>query len=135
MVLRETRTKNSEEKAAALHNAQNAACGSCGFCTSYLIRSSPQTRTIGLLKQFFIELFEFCFPVDFRNMQRKRLNRTFQGTKDVAAHVAEWSQIYNTIGLEDTQEKIVKLFNSLPFLFRQTFIAKALILRSQLGMR
>jgi hypothetical protein len=67
------------------------------------------------LKKFFIELFEFCFPVDFRNAQRKCLNRCFQGQKDVATHVAEWSQIYNTIGLEDTQEKVVKLFNSFTF--------------------
>jgi hypothetical protein len=50
--------------------------------------------------------------VDYRNTQRKRLNRCFQGSKEVAAHVAEWSQIWNSIVLEDTQEKIVKLFNS-----------------------
>ncbi|KAF8172626.1 hypothetical protein K438DRAFT_1611694, partial [Mycena galopus ATCC 62051] len=67
------------------------------------------------LKRFFIELFEFCFPVDFRNTQRKQLNCCFQGTKTVAAHVAEWQHIWNTIGLEDTQEKIVKLFNSFTY--------------------
>src|SRR6201996_8061559 len=67
------------------------------------------------LKRFFIELFEFCFPVDYRNKQRKRLDRCYQGSKDVAAHVAEWAEIYNTIGLEDTQEKIVKLFNSFSY--------------------
>jgi hypothetical protein len=67
------------------------------------------------LKHFFIRLFEFCFPVDFRNGQRKHLSRCFQGAKDVAAHIAEWSEIYNTIGLEDTQEKIVMLFNSFTY--------------------
>ncbi|KAJ7756503.1 hypothetical protein DFH07DRAFT_959144 [Mycena maculata] len=67
------------------------------------------------LERFFIELFEFCFPADFRNKQRKRLERCYQGSKDVATHVAEWSEIYNTIGLEDTQEKIVKLFNSFTY--------------------
>jgi hypothetical protein len=67
------------------------------------------------LKRFFIELFEFCFPVDFRNAQRKQLNRCFQGQKSVAAHVAEWSHIWNLIGLEDTEEKIVKLFNSFSY--------------------
>ncbi|KAJ6562647.1 hypothetical protein B0H19DRAFT_1260213 [Mycena capillaripes] len=65
------------------------------------------------LKRFFTELFNFCFPVDYRNKQQKRLDRCFQGSKEVTAHVAEWSQIWNSIGvLEDTQEKIVKLFNS-----------------------
>jgi hypothetical protein len=29
--------KNNEEKAAALRNAQIAACGSCGFCATYLM--------------------------------------------------------------------------------------------------
>jgi Mg2+/Co2+ transporter CorB len=67
------------------------------------------------LKRFFTELFEFCFPVDFRNAQQKQLNRCFQNQKTVAAHVAEWSHIWNTIGLEDTQEKIVKLFNSFTY--------------------
>ncbi|KAF8131294.1 hypothetical protein K438DRAFT_1999045 [Mycena galopus ATCC 62051] len=67
------------------------------------------------LKRFFIELFEFCFPVDFRNAQRKQLNCCFQGMKTVATHVAEWQHIWNTIGLEDTQEKIVKLFNSFTY--------------------
>jgi hypothetical protein len=65
------------------------------------------------LQRFFTELFEFCFPVDFRNTQCERLNKCFQSAKDVAACIAEWSEIYNTIGLEDTQEKIVKLFHSL----------------------
>ncbi|KAJ6521849.1 hypothetical protein B0H19DRAFT_1203452, partial [Mycena capillaripes] len=48
------------------------------------------------LKRFFTELFNFCFPVDYRNKQRKRLDRCFQGSKEVAAHVAEWSQIWNS---------------------------------------
>jgi hypothetical protein len=67
------------------------------------------------LERFFVELFQFCFPVDFRNKQRKRLNQCFQNEKTVAAHVAEWSQIFNTIGMPDNQEKIVSLFNSFNF--------------------
>ncbi|KAJ7654896.1 hypothetical protein B0H17DRAFT_1214189 [Mycena rosella] len=73
-------------------------------------RSAPWT-----LKRFLIELFEFCFPVDFRNSQRKRLNRCFQNGQRVAEHVAEWGLIYNTIGLPDDQEKVVKLFNSFTY--------------------
>lgn len=64
------------------------------------------------LEKFFVELFEFCFPTDFCNKQRKRLDRCFQGAKDIAGHFAEWSEIFNTIGLDDSQEKTVKLFNN-----------------------
>jgi hypothetical protein len=78
------------------------------------------------LKHFFVELFEFCFPVDFRNNQRKRLNRSFQNGKEVAEHVAEWSEIYNTIGLEDNQEKNVKLFGSFTFAIQTEMYRKDL---------
>jgi hypothetical protein len=78
------------------------------------------------LKRFFFELFEFCFPVDFRNTQRKQLNRCFQGTKEVAAHVVEWSEIYNTIRLEDNQEKVVKIFNSFTFAVQTEIYRKGL---------
>jgi hypothetical protein len=33
------------------------------------------------LKKFFVELFEFCFPVDFRNTQRRHLNQCFQAQR------------------------------------------------------
>ncbi|KAJ7501413.1 hypothetical protein B0H11DRAFT_2224793 [Mycena galericulata] len=49
-----------------------------------------------------------------------------EGAKDVAAHVAEWSEIYNMIGLEDTQEKIVALFNSLAYSIQTEIYRKGL---------
>ncbi|KAJ6561657.1 hypothetical protein B0H19DRAFT_1286866, partial [Mycena capillaripes] len=78
------------------------------------------------LEKFFLELFEFCFPIDFRGKQRKRLSRCVQSKKSVAAHVAEFSQIYNTIGLIEGQEKVVKLWNSLRADIRQEMYRKDL---------
>ncbi|KAJ7067755.1 hypothetical protein B0H15DRAFT_958148 [Mycena belliarum] len=78
------------------------------------------------LERFFVELFEFCFPVDFRSKQRKRLSRCTQGRTPVTAHVAEFSQIYNTIGLDEGQEKVVKLWNSLRTDIRQEMYRKDL---------
>ncbi|KAJ6626420.1 hypothetical protein B0H10DRAFT_2211315 [Mycena sp. CBHHK59/15] len=43
------------------------------------------------------------------------LYRLVRGKDLFAAHIAEWSQIYNTIGIDDGQEKVVKLFNSFNF--------------------
>ncbi|KAJ6524992.1 hypothetical protein B0H19DRAFT_971603, partial [Mycena capillaripes] len=65
------------------------------------------------LQKFFVGLFDFIFPPDFRNTQRKRLNRCFQNDKTVAAHIAEFTQIYSTIGLKHDQERVVKVWNSL----------------------
>jgi hypothetical protein len=78
------------------------------------------------LEKFYLELFEFCFPVDFRSKQRKRLTRCTQNKKSVTAHVAEFSQIYNTIGLIEGQEKVVKLWNSLRADIRQEMYRKDL---------
>ncbi|KAJ6457832.1 hypothetical protein C8R47DRAFT_1203327 [Mycena vitilis] len=78
------------------------------------------------LEKFFLELFEFCFPVDFRGKQRKRLARCKQDRRSVTAHVAEFSQIYNTIGLVEGQEKVVKLWNSLRADIRQEMYRKDL---------
>jgi hypothetical protein len=54
------------------------------------------------------------------------LNRCFQNGKEVAEHVAEWSEIYNTIGLEDDQEKNVKLFGSFTFAIQTEMYRKAI---------
>ncbi|KAJ7206189.1 hypothetical protein B0H12DRAFT_1243344 [Mycena haematopus] len=78
------------------------------------------------LEKFYLELFEFCFPVDFRSKQRKRLACCIQNKKTVAALVAEFSQIYNTIGLAEGQEKVVKLWNSLCADIRQEMYRKDL---------
>jgi hypothetical protein len=48
------------------------------------------------------------------------------GTKEVATHVAEWLQIYNSIGLEENQEKIIKLFSSFTFPIQTEIFRKGL---------
>jgi hypothetical protein len=78
------------------------------------------------LEKFFLKLFEFYFPVDFRRKQRKHLSHCVQNKKTVAAHVAEFSQIYNTIHLIEGQEKVVKLWNSLRTDIRQEMYCKDL---------
>jgi hypothetical protein len=49
-----------------------------------------------------------------------------QNEKSVAEHVAEFSQLYNTIGLIDDQEKVVKLWSSLRVDIRQEMYRKDL---------
>jgi hypothetical protein len=71
-----------------------------------IVISEEETYT---MKKFFIELFDFIFPPDFHNMQWNKLNRCNQNEKSVTAHVAEFIQIYNTIGLNNDQEKVIKI--------------------------
>jgi hypothetical protein len=64
------------------------------------------------LSDFFWGLFNFCFPVNFREKQRTALNKCIQNETSVAEHVSKWEQIFNMIGLEDNQEKVVMLWRS-----------------------
>ncbi|KAJ7059786.1 hypothetical protein C8F01DRAFT_1145634, partial [Mycena amicta] len=64
------------------------------------------------LDRFFLGLYEFCFPTDFRMQQRQRLDELQQDDRTVAATVALFSELWNTIGITDSQEKVVKLWNS-----------------------
>lgn len=61
------------------------------------------------LPLFFEELFNYCFPVDYRSQQRKRLKFCRQGDRPVREFVSELNELFVTIGLSDKREKINKL--------------------------
>ncbi|KAJ3784596.1 hypothetical protein GGU10DRAFT_271097 [Lentinula aff. detonsa] len=65
------------------------------------------------LKQFFTELYNYCFPLTYRLDQRRKLKRCFQNDKPVREHLAELNDLFNTIGLMDEREKAHKLWSSL----------------------
>ncbi|KAF9023657.1 hypothetical protein BDZ89DRAFT_907906, partial [Hymenopellis radicata] len=65
------------------------------------------------LKQFFIELYNYCFPLTFRLDQRRKLERTFQDNKTVRQYTGELRELFNTVGLMDEREKVHKLWSGL----------------------
>jgi hypothetical protein len=62
------------------------------------------------LKQFFEELFNYCFPINYRMKQREQLHRCFQNARTVSEFIYELEEIINMIGLIDEREKIVWLW-------------------------
>ncbi|CAK5269037.1 unnamed protein product [Mycena citricolor] len=68
---------------------------------------------IWTLSDFFWGLFNFCFPVNFLEKQRSKLDACKQDDKSVLVHKAKWEQIFNTISLEANQEKAVMFCRSL----------------------
>ncbi|KAG1796007.1 uncharacterized protein HD556DRAFT_1307223 [Suillus plorans] len=50
------------------------------------------------LRRFFTELFNHCFPIDFRMKQREKLNRCYQNGKTVREYIYELSELWNMIG-------------------------------------
>ncbi|KAG6851922.1 hypothetical protein H0H87_011674, partial [Tephrocybe sp. NHM501043] len=65
------------------------------------------------LREFFIEMFTYCFPVDFQTEQREKLWRAYQRGKMVTEYCHELEELYNMIGSIPEREKVVKLWNGL----------------------
>ena len=62
--------------------------------------------------QFYKELFDFCFPVDYRMQLRKTLARCHQNDKTVAEYTHELLDLFNMIGNIPKQEQVLKFWNS-----------------------
>lgn len=65
------------------------------------------------LRQFFEQLFDYCFPVNYRAEQRNKLEHCHQKDRKVSAYVHELEELYNMIGTTDYRGKVVKLWDGL----------------------
>ncbi|THG93110.1 hypothetical protein EW026_g8032 [Hermanssonia centrifuga] len=57
------------------------------------------------LEKFFRELFDFCFPVDFRLKVRDTLRNKFQGRLTVQEYVSELEELFMMAGVISDEEK------------------------------
>ena len=64
------------------------------------------------LSQFYTELFNYCFPVDYRMQLRKNLARVHQNEKSVAEYTYELQDLFNMIGDIPEQAQVIKFWNS-----------------------
>lgn len=67
------------------------------------------------LKTFFSEMFNYCFPLDFKATQRVRLRKTFQSDKPAKEYVHLLNEFHNMIGPETERNKVIKLSTGLKF--------------------
>jgi len=65
------------------------------------------------LKGFFTELFNYCFPINFRMKQREKLNRCYQNDKSVREYIYELSELWNMIGDVGERQKVTRLWTGL----------------------
>ncbi|KAG6863852.1 hypothetical protein C0993_010142, partial [Termitomyces sp. T159_Od127] len=63
------------------------------------------------LQKFFTELFNYCFPIDFRNQQRTKLSNFSQGNRSVREYMADLDELFMIVGADSKQSRVVKLFN------------------------
>ena len=65
------------------------------------------------LQEFFKELCNYCFSVNYHINQWLKLRRSFQNNKQVSAYVHKLKELYNMIGTIDECEKVIKLWYGL----------------------
>ena len=63
------------------------------------------------LTQFYEELFNYCFPVDYRMQLRRTLARCHQNDKSVAEYTHELSELFNMIGNIPERDQVLKFWN------------------------
>ncbi|KIN99473.1 hypothetical protein M404DRAFT_73492, partial [Pisolithus tinctorius Marx 270] len=65
------------------------------------------------LSNFFTELFNYCFPIDFRMHQREKLQSCYQNSKTVKNYLYELNEIWNMIGETNECTKVHKFWSGL----------------------
>lgn len=63
------------------------------------------------MEEFYTELFNFCFPIDYQMQMWKKSNHTFQKEKSVNQYAFKLEEIFNMIGGYSQQDKVIKLWN------------------------
>ncbi|CAA7263787.1 unnamed protein product [Cyclocybe aegerita] len=67
------------------------------------------------LKDFLKDLFDHCFPPDFRLKQRQKLDNFVQGSRSVTDYANELLNLFRLVGTSDLQQRVDKLWNGLRY--------------------
>ena len=66
------------------------------------------------LHKFFTELYNYCFPIDYKQRTRLKLENLYQGpNQSVSEYVHELQEMFSMVGDIPTRFKIIKLWYSL----------------------
>ena len=71
------------------------------------------------LNEFYRELFNFCFPFDYRMKLREKLDRTYQNDKSVIHYAHGIQELFNMIGNIREEDKVLKLWKGLKIEIQQ----------------
>jgi hypothetical protein len=81
-----------------------------GKAHEFYIREVARDPYRWRLPEFFTELFNHCFPVNYRTELRAKLKRCYQNDKTVRAYFYELSELWNMIGDIDERQRVERLW-------------------------
>jgi len=81
-----------------------------GKAYDFYIQKVSRNEEDWTLNEFYTELFNFCFPLNYRMQMRKKLDRAYQNEKSVSEYAHELEELFNMIGSIDEREQVVKFW-------------------------
>ncbi|KAG6826206.1 hypothetical protein H0H92_000715, partial [Tricholoma furcatifolium] len=96
-----------------------------GKAFKYYSREATKHSRGWKLDDFLNGLFNYCFPLDFRNKQRNRLRDFGQGKATVQDYVSELEDMFIYVGEISKRDRIIKMFAGFrPSIKRGLYLAK-----------
>jgi len=81
-----------------------------GKAYDFYIQKVSRNEEEWTLDEFYTELFNFCFPLNYRMQMCKKLDRAYQNDKSVSEYAHELEELFNMIGSIDEREQVVKFW-------------------------
>ncbi|EMD40321.1 hypothetical protein CERSUDRAFT_91037 [Gelatoporia subvermispora B] len=78
----------------------------------YMVTVSQNPRTWNL-ERLFVELFNYCFPLDFRMRMREKLRKAYQKDKSVRKYVHELENLFLLAGVQSEMDRVERLWTGL----------------------
>lgn len=82
-----------------------------GKAHSFYTQKVAQDEHKWRLDKFFTEMFDYCFPLDFKQRLRAKLKRCYQGNRSVDEFMHELEELHAMIGVASKRERILNLWN------------------------
>jgi hypothetical protein len=84
-----------------------------GNALKFFIQKVAKNHSKWTLSKFFEGLFNYCFPLDYREQQRRKLRRCYQNGRRVSEYIHELENLLYFVGEISEREKVVKLWDGL----------------------
>jgi hypothetical protein len=81
-----------------------------GKAYDFYVQKVARNEEDWTLEEFYTELFNFCFPLNYRMQMRRKLDRAYQNEKSVSEYAHELEELFNMIGSIDEREQVVKFW-------------------------
>ena len=82
-----------------------------GKAYDFYMQKVADNKEEWMLHEFYVKLFNYCFPIDYRMQMQKKLNRCYQGdNKTITEYAYELQELFNMIGAIPDHEKVIKFW-------------------------